>query len=64
MIQKKHKVKKRIKELYGTQEIFSVISGINEASLSKIIRGLRAPTTDQIQIFEKLLKCPAEDLLE
>jgi len=54
--------RKLIKNLFRTQEVFSVVSGIDEARLSKILRGIRKPTNDQKVIFEKLLEVPVNDL--
>jgi len=48
-------LKMRILERYGTQEKFSAISGIPEAVISKICRGVRKPTDEQQAIFDRLL---------
>jgi len=55
-LKKNKRAKKLIRELFRTQEIFSAVSGIDEARLSKILRGTRKPTDEQKVIFEKLLK--------
>ncbi len=55
-LKKNKRAKKLIRELFRTQEIFSAVSGIDEARLSKILRGIRKPTDEQKVIFEKLLK--------
>ena len=60
-LKKNKRAKKLIRELFRTQEIFSAVSGIDEARLSKILRGIRKPTDEQKVIFEKLLK--VNDLL-
>lgn len=52
----------KIVERFRTQERFAVRSGINEAVVSKIIRGLREPTEKQKKIFSKLLKAPKDKL--
>ena len=54
------RARKLIKDKFRTQEVFSAVSGIDEARLSKILRGIRKPTDDQKAIFEKLLN--ANDL--
>lgn len=48
-------LKMRILERYGTQERFSAVSGIPEAIISKICRGVRKPTDEQQAIFDRLL---------
>ena len=55
-LKKNKRAKKLIREFFRTQEIFSAVSGIDEARLSKILRGIRKPTDEQKVIFEKLLK--------
>jgi hypothetical protein len=52
----------KIIEQFGTQERFAVESGINEAVISKIIRGLREPTEAQKEIFSELLDTPVNEL--
>ena len=61
-LKKNKKAKKLIKNMFRTQEIFSAVSGIDEARLSKILRGVRKPTEEQKIIFEKFLEVPANDL--
>lgn len=56
------RARKLIKHLFRTQEVFSAVSGIDEARLSKILRGVRKPTEDQKELFEKYLNVPANDL--
>lgn len=56
------RARKLIKDKFRTQEVFSAVSGIDEARLSKILRGIRKPTDDQKVIFEKLLE--ANDLFQ
>ena len=56
------RARKLIKAKFRTQEVFSAVSGIDEARLSKILRGIRKPTDDQKVIFEKLLE--ANDLFQ
>jgi hypothetical protein len=58
----KNTLRLKIIERYETQEKFAVRSGINEAIVSKIVRGLREPTEKQKAIFSKLLKTPVADL--
>ena len=52
----------KIIERFETQEKFAVRSGINEAIVSKIVRGLREPTEKQKEIFSKLLETPVAEL--
>jgi len=61
-LHKNKQVRDLIRNLYRTQEIFSVVSGIDESRLSKILRGIRKPTQEQKTIFEKYLEVPASDL--
>ena len=56
------RARKLIKDKFRTQEVFAAVSGIDEARLSKILRGIRKPTDDQKVIFEKLLE--AKDLFQ
>jgi transcriptional regulator with XRE-family HTH domain len=57
-------LQKRVKDKYKTQEAFAVISGMNETLVSKILRGVRDPTKDQIKTFERLLNTPASELFK
>ncbi len=57
-------VRLKIVERFRTQEIFSAKSGINEAIVSKIVRGIRQPTEEQKKIFERLLNTPAKELFD
>ena len=61
-IKKNKRAKKLIRELFRTQEMFSAVTGINEAITSKILRGVRIPTEKQKAAFSKYLKVPVEYL--
>ena len=54
------KFKLEIIKRFGSQERFSIASGINESIISKIVRGVRKPTAEQKEIIERLLKTPAD----
>ena len=58
----KNTLRLKIIERFETQEKFAVRSGINEAIVSKIVRGLREPTEKQKAIFSKLLETPVAEL--
>ena len=58
----KNKLRLKIIERFETQEKFAVRSGINEAIVSKIVRGLREPTEEHKAIFSKLLDTPVAEL--
>jgi hypothetical protein len=58
----KNKLRLRIIEHFGTQERFAFQAGINEAIVSKIVRGLREPTDKQKENFSKLLETPVAEL--
>ena len=52
---KRDPLRLRIVEKFGTQENFSILSGIHESIISKIVRGVWSPTPEQKGIFLKLL---------
>ena len=52
----------KVVEHFETQEKFAFKSGLDEAVVSKLIRGVRRPTVKQRMIFEALLKTPATNL--
>ena len=58
----KKTIRLKIIERFETQEKFAVQSGINEATVSKIVRGLREPTEEQQLIFSRLLDTPIAEL--
>ena len=54
-IERNVKLKLKITEYFGTQERIAALSGINEATISKLVRGIRQPTKKQKQILSTLL---------
>jgi len=49
-------LKEQIKQSpFGTQERFSVASGINESMLSKYVRGIRKPSEKHMEVIKRLL---------
>lgn len=55
-------IKLEILKKFGTQEKFSIASGVNESIVSKILRGTRRPSDQQKQRFSLLLGVPVEKL--
>jgi len=66
----KTKIKKQIRktlrlkiiENYGSQIKFAYDAGIQESTISKIIRCVKDPTKKQIKLLPKLLKTPENQL--
>lgn len=52
----------KIVEKVGTQEDLAKETGIDEAVISKIVRGKREPTIEQKQLISKVLKSTQKDL--
>lgn len=51
-----------IMERFLTQGRFAKAAKVDEAVISRIVRGKRKPTLNQKERFAKLLKTPVEDL--
>ena len=52
----------KIVEHFRTQELFALKSGIDEAIVSKICRGIRKPTAEQRKVLIIMLKLKRGDL--
>ena len=52
----------KIVEHFDTQEKLAKASGIDEATISKLVRDVRDPTGEQSEILARLLKTDAEEL--
>jgi hypothetical protein len=63
-IRENTKARQLIREKFRTQEIFSVVSGLDEGVISKILRGIRQPTNTQKEVFERFLGVSAGDLFD
>ncbi len=48
-------LRRKIEERFRTQELFSVVSGIPEAMISKYSRGIRKPSARHQAIIDELL---------
>jgi len=66
----KPKIKKQIRkilrlkiiEYYDNQGRFAIMSGLDEAIISKLINCYRDPTSNQEKLLSKLLKTPENQL--
>jgi transcriptional regulator with XRE-family HTH domain len=56
------KIRLEILKSYGSQERFAAAARLDEALVSKLVRGVRKPTKAQAEKFENLLGVPCDQL--
>lgn len=60
----KRKLKCKIIEKYNTQGDFAAMVGVHESVVSRVIRGRRSLTTEDVQVWAKALECDPEIIRE
>ncbi len=58
------KLKARIFEKFGTQADFAEVIEVNEATISRVVRGRERPSESERKRWSKALSCKPEDLFE
>ena len=58
------KLRIKIIETVGTQERLALLSGISEAQISRIIRGVRNPRPEEMRKIAHILRTHIEELFE
>lgn len=62
VFKKNDRLRLKIVEVFGTQEKCSAITGLNEADISRLVRGIRPPTDYQKRTLSKSLGISPEDI--